>query len=221
MADLSTKHISTYIAIFLAYATVWADVIFRIPEPTAFTALWFIVSFLKNAVRIGFVLYICGQMRMAAAPRRLRALLTLPSRLELRRALSVLLLSLACAGLGVAASMFFHTENPLLALRRRGSVALLPLLLLSSISFGYAEELFFRFFLIDGLVEAGTAIHMAASASVLIFAISHYAQGISGIAFAGVLGIFYTKLRFKGYGIHALALGHAMYDALVLAIVLL
>jgi len=221
MTDLSSKRLSTYFAIFLAYITVWADVIFSIPGPSAFSALWFIVSVLKNAVRIGFVLYICAQMRMAGAPQRLRALRRLPSRRELRGALLVMLLSVACAGLGVFVSALFHTENPLLSLRRHLPAGLIPLMLLSSLSVGYAEELFFRFFLIDALVEAGTPIHTAASASVLIFALSHYAQGFSGIAFAGVLAVFYTRLRFKGYDIHALALGHALYDAIVLAIVLL
>jgi len=54
----------------------------------------------------------------------------------------------------------------------------------------------------------------------VIFALLHYAQGIFGIAFAGTLAILYTKLRSRGYSIHALALGHAMYDALVLSIAL-
>lgn len=221
MADLSTKRLSTYIAIFLAYVTVWADIIFSIPEPSAFSALWFIVSFLKNMVRIGFVLYIAMQLQMASAPQWIKTLRRLPSRLELRKALYVMLLSSACAGLGVVLSMLFRTANPLFIIHRHDSAALFPLMLLSSLSVGYAEEFFFRFFLIDAVIEAGTPIHSAAIASMLIFALSHYAQGISGIAFAGVLAVFYTGLRFKGYGIHALALGHALYDAIVLAIVLL
>ncbi len=221
MTDLSSKRLSTYIAIFLAYLTVWADVIFSIPGPSAFSALWFIVSVLKNAVRIGFVLYIYAQMQIAGAPQQLKTIRRLPSRQELHGALLVMLLSVACAGLGVVASGLFHIENPLFSIRRPVSFALIPLMLLSSLSVGYAEELFFRFFLIDALVEAGTPMYTAATASVLIFALSHYAQGFSGIAFAAVLAVFYTRLRFKGYDIHALALGHALYDAIVLALVLL
>ncbi len=221
MTDLLSKRLSTYIAIFFTYITVWADVIFSIPGPSAFSALWLIVSVLKNTVRIGFVLYIYAQMQMIGAPQRFNTLRRMPSRRELRGALQVMLLSVACAGLGVVVSALFHTENPLLSLRSHLPLDLIPLMLLSSLSVGYAEELFFRFFLIDALIEAGAPIHTAASVSVLIFALSHYAQGFSGIAFAGVLAVFYTRLRFKDYDIHALALGHAMYDAIVLAIMLL
>jgi len=85
---------------------------------------------------------------------------------------------------------------------------------------GYAEELFFRFFLIDGLVEAGTPLGSAAIVSILIFGLSHISQGIFGIAFAGLLAAFYTGLRFRGYSLHSLALGHALYDVIALLFVL-
>jgi len=221
MSELFVKRFSTYIAIFLAYIAVWADIIFSIPEPAAFSVVWFIVSALKNTVRIVFVLYIASQMSIFTVSRWRRAFEHLPSRPELHRALSVMLLSLGCAGIGMAASWLSGLSNPLFIQYQHGSgLILLPFILVSSVSVGYAEELFFRFFLIDGLAEAGTPISTAAIVSILIFGLSHYTQGIFGIAFAGLLAAFYTSLRFRGYGLHSLALGHALYDAIVLLIAL-
>jgi len=221
MSDLSVKRFSAYIALFLAYTAVWADIIFSIPEPAAFSIAWFIASALKNLVRVIFMLYIASQMSIFSMHRWRHVLRHLPSRPELNKALSVMLLSLGCAGIGMVASWLSGLSNPLFITHRHVSVlVLLPFILFSSVSVGYAEELFFRFFLIDGLAEAGTPINTAAIVSILIFALSHYAQGIFGIAFAGVLAAFYTSLRFRGYGLHSLALGHALYDAIILFIVL-
>jgi len=54
MINLSPKRIPAYGTILFVYATVWADIILAIPEPTAFSAAWFILSVLKNCIRIGF-----------------------------------------------------------------------------------------------------------------------------------------------------------------------
>jgi hypothetical protein len=221
MPDLSAKRFPTYIALFLAYILVWADILFAIPEPAPFSITWFIVSALKNIVRIVFTLYIASQMPIFATHQWKRALKHFPSRPEITKAFSAMLLSLGCAGVGMIVSWLSGMSNPLFTQYRHVSaLALLPFIILSSVSVGYAEELFFRFFLIDGLVETGISINIAASGSILIFALSHYAQGLFGIAFAAVLAVFYTNLRFRGYGLHSLALGHALYDAIVLLIVL-
>jgi len=130
------------------------------------------------------------------------------------------LLSLGCAGIGMVVSWLSGLSNPLLVQYRHDAEMHLLLILLSSLSVGYAEELFFRFFLIDGLVEAGSPLGSAAIVSSLIFGLSHISQGIFGIAFAGLLAAFYTGLRFRGYGLHSLALGHALYDVIALLFVL-
>jgi len=220
MSELFVKRCSTYIALFLAYIAVWADVVFSLPEPTAFSALWFIVSALKNTIRIVFVLYIASHMSIFTGRRWRQAFEHLPSRPELRGALSVMLLSLGCAGIGMAVSWLSGLSNPLFVQYRHDAELHLLLILLSSLTVGYAEELFFRFFLIDGLVEAGTPLGSAAIVSILIFGLSHISQGIFGIAFAGLLAAFYTGLRFRGYSLHSLALGHALYDVIALLFVL-
>ena len=220
MSELFVKRCSTYIALFLAYIAVWADVVFSLPEPTAFSALWFIVSAIKNTIRIVFVLYIASHMSIFMGRRWRQAFEHLPSRPELRGALSVMLLSLGCAGIGMAVSWLSGLSNPLFVQYRHDAEMHLLLILLSSLSVGYAEELFFRFFLIDGLIEAGVTFGSAAIVSSLVFGLSHASQGMFGIAFVGLLAAFYTGLRFRGYGLHSLALGHALYDVIALLFVL-
>jgi len=220
MSELFVKRFSTYIAIFLAYIAVWADIIFSIPEPAAFSVVWFIVSALKNTVRIVFVLYIASQMSIFTARRWRQAFEHLPSRPELHRALAVMLLKPGLRGIGMAASWLSGLSNPLFLQYQHGSgLILLPFILVSSVSVGYAESCS-SVFPDRRAGRAGTPISTAAIVSILIFGLSHYTQGIFGIAFAGLLAAFYTSLRFRGYGLHSLALGHALYDAIVLLIAL-
>lgn len=205
----------------LAYLTTWADILFSIPEPPAFSALWFVSVLLKNVIRIAFVLYIAGQLTMFAQSKWKKALVQAPSRHEIHRAIMVMLISLGCAGAGVLVSWLSGIANPLFIRHTRlALLVLFPLIVVSSLSVGYAEELFFRFFMIDGLIEAGASVNAAAIVSILIFALSHHAQGFFGIGFAAVLAAFYTSLRFKGFGLHSLALGHALYDGIILLIML-
>ena len=221
MADLSLKRFSGYIIMLLAYIITWADILLAIPEPPAFSVFWFLSVLLKNVIRIAFVVYIASQLALFSKSKWKDALMQAPSRHDARQALVVLFISLGCAGTGVLVSSLSGIANPLfIAHSRLPLLALLPFILLSSLSVGYAEELFFRFFLIDGLMEAGAPINAASIVSILIFALSHNAQGIFGIGFAGVLAAFYTSLRFRGFGLHSLALGHALYDGIILLIVL-
>ena len=205
----------------LAYIITWADILLAIPEPPAFSVLWFLSVLLKNVIRIAFVVYIASQLALFSKSKWKDALMQAPSRHDARQALVVLFISLGCAGTGVLVSSLSGIANPLfIAHSRLPLLALLPFILLSSLSVGYAEELFFRFFLIDGLMEAGAPVNAASIVSILIFALSHHAQGIFGIGFAGILAAFYTSLRFRGFGLHSLALGHALYDGIILLIVL-
>ena len=205
----------------LAYIITWADILLAIPEPPAFSVLWFLSVLLKNVIRIAFVVYIASQLALFSKSKWKDALMQAPSRHDARQALVVLFISLGCAGAGVLVSSLSGIANPLfIAHSRLPILALLPFILLSSLSVGYAEELFFRFFLIDGLMEAGAPVNAASIVSILIFALSHHAQGIFGIGFAGILAAFYTSLRFRGFGLHSLALGHALYDGIILLIVL-
>ena len=58
-------------------------------------------------------------------------------------------------------------------------------------------------------MEAG----IAASA---VFGISHASQGFFGMAMAFALGLILWSLRRRGKGLHALAIGHGIYNLCVM-----
>ena len=124
----------------------------------------------------------------------------------------------AIAGLGAAA---LGLANPLMAgLPPGASVALVPLVVASSMSAGYAEELFFRVYLIRRLEGAGLAAPWSAIASSLLFGGAHGAQGILGVATTTLIG-FWLAWRWRdGRNIHAIAMGHGLYDSAALALAL-
>lgn len=219
MTDTHMERHSAYLSILLAYLVVWADLLLGLPLPSPFTPAWFISVTLKNAVRIAVILYISASPAFGQSTLKngRTLLMRLPERPERRQAVTVAVLSLACAGIGVAAAHLAGSSNPLFEHGSTMSPAILiPFALVSSVSVGYAEEMFFRFFMIDGLTSAGAPAAVAASLSVIVFALSHHAQGMYGILFAAVIAVLYTFLRLKRYGLHSLALGHALYDALIL-----
>jgi uncharacterized protein len=113
--------------------------------------------------------------------------------------------------------------NPLLAGYAHGrgeSLALIPLFIASSLSTGYAEELFFRSYLMRRLERAGLGPLWAGLASSLLFGSFHGAQGIVGIASTTLVGLWFARRWHKGRNIHELAIGHGLYDAAVFAITL-
>lgn len=61
-----------------------------------------------------------------------------------------------------------------------------------SFSAGIAEELVFRSFLIAALFQATGSLPLAASLSVIIFAVSHAYQGLSGTLRVALLGVVLT-----------------------------
>ena len=117
----------------------------------------------------------------------------------------------------------FGWSNPLLG--STGSPAsspalLVPLLAASSLAVGYGEELFFRVYLLRRLGQAGLGPAWAALASSLLFGSAHGLQGLPGIAVAACLGLWFSWRWLRGRHFHELALGHAMYDAAVMALAL-
>jgi len=114
-------------------------------------------------------------------------------------------------GLGVLLR-FMGASNPIWSSRERASIALIPLIALSSAATGYAEELSFRAYLTRRLGQAGLAPLWAIAVSTLLFAGAHGAQGFAGIAAALVLGLLFA-LRFSRSGdLHEVALAHGAYN---------
>jgi uncharacterized protein len=136
------------------------------------------------------------------------------------------LCALGAFALAFAAALAFSAlgaENPLFAARSgapRAGAALIPLLLASSMATGYGEELFFRSYLIRRLGQAGFPPPWAALASSLAFGSLHGGQGAVGLVSASLLGLFFAWRWQAGSGIHEIALGHGLYDAAVLALLL-
>jgi membrane protease YdiL (CAAX protease family) len=110
-------------------------------------------------------------------------------------------------------------KNPLLSSAGRPSAspfALVPAVLLSSLAVGYAEELYFRVYLYRRLQQAGLTTFWAAAGTALLFASGHGLQGGLGIVLGLLIGSWFIWRRLRGANLHELALGHAIYDAVVM-----
>ena len=88
----------------------------------------------------------------------------------------------------------------------------------SSLAVGYAEEFFFRLFAQDVLVGAGLPAGAVVGGLSLLFGASHGAQGALGAAAATGLALILASFRRAGRSAHALCLGHALYDFIVLTL---
>jgi hypothetical protein len=127
----------------------------------------------------------------------------------------VLLPGLLFSALGV--------ENPLFAQARsapRAALALIPLVLASSLATGYCEELFFRSYLMRRLGQAGLSCLWAAIASSLLFGSGHGYQGVVGLVSGSLLGLFFAWRWTDARNIHEIAIGHGLFDAAIFAILI-
>ncbi|MDP3176413.1 MAG: type II CAAX endopeptidase family protein, partial [Spirochaetaceae bacterium] len=95
-------------------------------------------------------------------------------------------------------------------------LVLIPLVLASALAVGYGEELFFRCYAITRLEQAGLAGPWAAIASSLVFGSAHGIQGIRGLVIATILGLWFSWRWLVDRSLHQIALGHAIYDAVVM-----
>lgn len=199
------------------YLALYFDIVTGIMSPTAGTEAWLIVNIIKNCLRISAV---CGLMAWAGG---FGAYL----QPEVKRfpAAKDILDALVIAGiisLFIAASSWLLAPhdwtNPVLTslpkTSHRGHFIIL--VLMSSLGTGYSEELFFRFFLIRNFEMTGFSTLYSVLISAVIFGLSHQAQGIPGILIAGVAGLLLSIAMLRGKSLHALALGHAIYDAGIL-----
>jgi membrane protease YdiL (CAAX protease family) len=137
-----------------------------------------------------------------------------------------LLAALGALAFIVPAAFLFSSlglKNPLMALSARGSgqaPAIIPLFLASSLATGYAEELFFRCYLIRRLERAGMPPPAAIVASSLLFGAAHGAQGVVGVVSTTLIGLWFAWRWHDRRNIHEIALGHGIYDAAVIAFTL-
>jgi membrane protease YdiL (CAAX protease family) len=110
-------------------------------------------------------------------------------------------------------------RNPLLGATRAGaspSPLLIPFVLLTALAVGYAEELYFRVYLLRRLRQAGLSLGWAATGTAILFASGHGLQGWLGVVLGLALGAWFVLRRVRGASLHELAWGHAIYDAAVM-----
>jgi len=199
--------------LLIAYIVVWVDLFLPQPPIQAFSVLWFAFAAAKNCARIIIVIFIMKKIGLA------RRSFRLPGGKELvdglRVATSAGLLALGIAGF----AYLLGASNPLLASLPMPAASLLLYLVmaLSSVAIGYAEELFFRIFAPRLLETAGLSALIALLISALIFGLSHASQGFFGIIVSTLIALLFSFFRLRGKSLHALALGHAVYDFAILA----
>jgi uncharacterized protein len=114
-------------------------------------------------------------------------------------------------------------ENPFFAQARsapRAELVLIPLILASSLATGYCEELFFRSYLMRRLGQAGLPRLWAGIASSLLFGSGHAYQGIIGLVSGSFLGLFFAWRWTATKNIHAIAIGHGLFDAAIMALLI-
>jgi uncharacterized protein len=202
----------------LVLAAFYASAFLRLaPGPGALASPAFHAGLVAvNAARVLVVLLVMSASDGLAAfgLGRIRALDPLKGLLAALGAFAVVVpAGIVCSFLGLT--------NPLMAGLPRGTpAALVPLLLASSLSTGYAEELFFRSYLMRRLAGAGLPPLWAALASSLLFGGAHGAQGAVGIASTTLVGLWFAWRWHDGRNIHEIAIGHGLYDAAVLALAL-
>lgn len=133
----------------------------------------------------------------------------------------------ACAGalaIMVGAAYVFSVagfSNPLMDAARgrpRADAWLSPLVLASSLSVGYCEELFFRSYLMRRLGQGGLPPLWTALASSLIFGAGHGNQGLVGVVSGSLLGLFFAWRWRSGGNAHEIAIGHGLYDTAITAV---
>lgn len=147
--------------------------------------------------------------------------LALPRLADLPRGAATAAGALVVVALPSIALSALGAQNPLLSSASAPVVAawkLVPLVLVSSLAVGYCEELFFRVYLIRRLEQSGLPRLWALAAASLVFGGAHGLQGVLGLCLGTILGLWFGWRWLQGRNYHAIALGHAIYDAAVILI---
>ena len=214
------KKSAPLLAALAVYAAAWCDLFLPQPPLSLFGAEWFALSAAKGALRCGLILFVMARWR-GLGEFKLGAKSVLPRAADLAKALLVAASAAAVALVLALFALLAGATNPLLmsasASLDLGTAATMAL---SSLATGYSEELYFRYFAVSALGRSGFGPRAAALVSAALFGVSHASQGALGVAAAGVLALTFSFHAARGRGIHALALGHALYDFALLAAIL-
>jgi membrane protease YdiL (CAAX protease family) len=217
MERRSADRLPPLFLVISVYFIAWMDLYLPQPPLEIFSPTWFAFLAAKNLLRIVFLLAIMGKGE-GFKVYELGISGFLPTSKDIANAVLVAASAGVIAVAAAVAAFSFGISNPLIqpfAQASRVPIAIL-FMLLSSLGVGYSEELFFRFFAPANLEKAGFTPVAAILASSALFGISHSSQGLIGMIGTGFLGLVFSYFRTQRKGIHALALGHAVYDFIIL-----
>jgi membrane protease YdiL (CAAX protease family) len=86
------------------------------------------------------------------------------------------------------------------------------IIILSCIVTGYAEESYFRIYLLNYATLSGISPKKAIMVSLILFTVCHAYQGIIGLLTSGLAGLFLSFIYMKKKSIHGIAIGHGFYN---------
>jgi membrane protease YdiL (CAAX protease family) len=212
--DNFRKDAMPILVLFLVYALLWLDLFLPQSPIDPFSLSWFGILAFKGSLRTAALLWIGGRFlgEDFALPERL------PRPREILDGLGIGASISAFAVAGALLASLAKISNPLFALypqARALRFTTIALMAAACLGTGYSEELFFRFFAVGALSKAGFPRSAAYLLSGLIFALAHLGQGVYGAVMAGIFALVFSSYRIRGARLHALALGHAVYDLAV------
>jgi membrane protease YdiL (CAAX protease family) len=100
-------------------------------------------------------------------------------------------------------------------------IELIPLLLIFCFITGYREEILFRSYLLTRCQQAGFPLPLALITGTIFFGLLHIYEGIVGVSFALLSGLYLSYIFIKKRNIHIIGLAHAFFNitALLLTII--
>lgn len=93
---------------------------------------------------------------------------------------------------------------------------MLPLVLLTTMTIGYSEELYFRSYLLTILPRLGVGIGAAVAASTALFALGHLYEGLPGLLGTAAIGVILSLLFLWKRNVHVIAIAHGLYNFVTL-----
>jgi len=200
-----------------AYGLTWIDLFLPQPQIALFSASWYAFSAAKSVLRFVFIAFLTRAWFGFETTGFTRSSL-FPRAKDMANGILIAAAAIAVALIFALLALFSGARNPLLYPFGGSSRQLLSifLMILSSLGIGYSEELFFRFFAVKAFEKSGFSLTGAILASALLFGVSHGSQGVFGMISAAILALLFSFFMMRGKSLHALALGHALYDFVIL-----
>ncbi len=121
--------------------------------------------------------------------------------------------------LGLIATLILpETDNPLIYGTgwKFSRVEIIPLVFISCILTGYNEEIFFRAYLYKTLRKIGSGLLPAAASVSILFGAGHIYEGYFAFVATAVIGAFLSFVFIRTKSIHAVSIGHGLYNFSVL-----